>query len=373
MNITLELIRKELLQIFRNPLIVRVIVMAPVLQLIVLVFAANFEIKNLNIGFIDRDNTSISSSVKNSFVSSGYFKLKNIKKDYSEGLKEFDREDVDIIVEIPDNFEQDFKNGLHPNMFIAVNAINSMKAGVASSYISKTMATYYKSESFLSASKNSNLQSSPGIDVEYSDWYNPHLDYKSYMLAGVLCAIVTIMGILLTSLNVVREKEIGTIEQLNVIPITKSQFIIGKIVPFALVGLAQFTLGLIVAIIIFNMKIEGSIILLYVMLLVYLLVVLSVGFLISLFSETQSQAMFVSLFCMFIFILMSGLFTPVESMPDWAQYIVKLNPLSYMIESMRMIILKGSTFLNVIKDFSVLVCMGVFVNSLIFVFYKKVN
>jgi len=373
MNITLELIRKELLQIFRNPLILKIIVVAPVFQLIVLVYAADFEIKNFNIGVIDRDNTALSSSIKNSFVSSGYFKLKDIKKDYSEGLKEFDKEDVDIIVEIPDNFEADFKNDLHPNMFVAVNAINSMKAGVASSYISETMANYYKSESFLSAAKNTNLQSSPGIDVEYSDWYNPHLDYKFYMLAGLLSAIVTIMGILLTSLNVVREKEIGTIEQLNVIPITRSQFVIGKIVPFALVGLAQFTLGLIVAVILFNLKIEGSIVLLYAMLLVYLFVLLSIGFLISIFSETQSQAMFVSLFCLFIFILMSGLLTPVDSMPGWAQYIVMLNPFAYMVDAMRIIILKGSTFLNVLKDFSVLLGMGVIINSLVFVFYKKVN
>jgi len=373
MNITLELIRKELLQIFRNPLIVKVIVMAPILQLIVLVFAANFEIKNLNIGFIDRDNTALSTSLKNSFVSSGYFRLVGIKKDYSEGLREFDSEDVDIIVEIPSSFEKDLKNGLQPNMFIAVNAINSMKAGVASSYISSTITNYYKSEVFLSAVKNTNLQSLPTIDIKYSDWYNPSLDYKSYMLPGILCVIVTIMGILLTSLNVVREKEIGTIEQLNVIPITKSQFIIGKIIPFALVGLAQFTLGLIVAVIVFNLKMEGSLILLYAMLIVYLFVVLSIGFLISIFSETQSQAMFVSLFCMFIFILMSGLFTPIESMPIWAQYIVKLNPTAYMVDAMRMIILKGSTFLNMLKNFSVLLGMGVFVNSMIFIFYKKVD
>jgi len=373
MNITFELIRKELLQIFRNPLILKVILVAPVIQLIVLVYAANFEIKNLNMGIIDRDNTAVSASIKNSFTGSGYFKLKNIKKDYGEGLKEFDSEKVDIIVEIPNNLEKDLKNNLHPNMFIAINAINSMKAGVASSYISNTMTSYYKSDAFINASKNADLQSLPNIDVEYSDWFNPHLDYKSYMLPGILCVIVTIMGILLTSLNVVREKEIGTIEQLNVIPITKAQFITGKIVPFALVGLVQFTLGIIVAVIVFNLKMEGSIFLLYVMLLVYLLVVLSIGFLISLFSETQSQAMFVSLFCMFIFILMSGLFTPVESMPYWAQYIVKLNPTAYMVDAMRMIILKGSTFLNIIKDFSVLVGMGVLICSMIFVFYKKVN
>jgi len=373
MNITLELIRKELLQITRNSLIVKVIVMAPIIQLVVLVFAANFEIKNLDIGIIDRDNTAISASLKKSFVSSGYFRLLGIKKDYSEGLVGFDSGDLDIIVEIPNNFEKDLKRGINPGMFIAINAINSMKAGVASSYISSTITNYYRSEAFLNIVNNTNLQSLPSIDITYSDWYNPHLDYKSYMLPGILCVIVTIMGILLTSLNVVREKEIGTIEQLNVVPITKSQFIIGKIIPFALVGLVQFTLGLIVAVVVFNLKMEGSIILLYAMLLIYLFVVLSIGFLISIFSETQSQAMFVSLFCMFIFILMSGLFTPISSMPIWAQYIVKLNPTAYMVDAMRMIILKGSTFVNIVKDFSVLFLMGILVNSMIFIFYKKVN
>ena len=372
MNVTLELIRKELLQIFRNKLIMRVIIMAPVVQLIVLVFAANFEIKHLNLGVIDRDNTALSHSMKNSFVSSGYFKIKDISKNYTEALKEFDKENVDIILEIPDNFERDLKNGIRPSIFLAVNAINSMKAGVASSYIAKTMETYYTSDAFQKATKIiSSSQSS--INIEYSDWYNPHLDYKSYMLPGILCVIITIMGILLTALNVVREKEIGTIEQLNVIPITKAQFIIGKLVPFLLVGIVQFTLGTIIAVSLFSLHIEGSIFLLYIMIFVYLFVILGIGFFISLISETQSQAMFVSLFCMFIFILMSGIFTPIESMPYWAQKIVMVNPTYYMVDAMRLIILKGSTFYNVIRDFSVLLAMGVIINLMTFKFYKKVN
>ncbi|MFA7115681.1 MAG: ABC transporter permease [Bacteroidales bacterium] len=373
MNVTLELIRKEFLQIIRNKLIMKIIIMAPILQLIILVYAANFEIKHLNMGVIDRDNTELSLSLKNSFVSSGYFKLKNIEKDYTEGLKEFDREKVDIIIEIPNNFEQDLKKGTRPGLFIAVNAINSMKAGVSSSYIAKTMATYYKSETFQRVIKTTSTQNSSQINVEYSDWYNPQLNYKSYMLPGILCIIITIMGILLTALNVVREKEVGTIEQLNVIPITKAQFIIGKLVPFFIIGILQFTLGILIAISLFRLQIVGSIPLLYLMISVYLLVVLGIGFLISNISETQTQSIFVSLFFMFIFILMSGLFTPVESMPVWAQKISMINPAYYMVDTLRLIILKGSNFANVFHYFLILLGMAIIINFAIFRVYKKVS
>jgi len=308
MRIILAIIQKEFLQVFRNKVLTKVIFVVPVLQLIVLVFAANFEVENLSLGFIDKDNSSISHEVKNQLQGSGYFILKDVPKNYTQALEGFENNKIDVLVEIPANFHQDIVRGLTPRIAVSVNAINSMKAGLASSYVGSVISQI--GENLATKFTSYNRGSISKFDVTYSNWFNPKLDYKSFMLPGVLCLLITIIGILLTALNIVREKEVGTIEQLNVTPISKVQFVVGKLLPFGIISVVQLTMGLIVAAFVFGLKIQGSLLLIYGIVTVYMFAILGIGFLISTISETQSQAMFVTLFCMFLFILLSGLFTP---------------------------------------------------------------
>jgi ABC-2 type transport system permease protein len=191
------------------------------------------------------------------------------------------------------------------------------------------------------------------------------------MVPGILVLLVTMITLFLSGMNIVREKEIGTLEQINVTPIKKYQFIIGKLFPFWLLGLLLLTIGLIIAKLLFNVPIVGNIFLLYAYTSIYILVVLGIGLFISNFTETQQQAMFIAWFFMVIFILMSGLFTPIESMPIWAQRITDFNPIKYFVEVMRMVMLKGADFSNIYPQVIKTLTYAVVMNTLAVLSYKK--
>jgi ABC-2 type transport system permease protein len=193
------------------------------------------------------------------------------------------------------------------------------------------------------------------------------------MVPGILVLLVTMLTLFLSSMNIVREKEIGTLEQINVTPIKKYQFIIGKLFPFWVLGLAILSIGLAIAKLVFNIPILGNIGLIYLFTSVYLLVILGIGLIISNFTETQQQSMFVAWFFTVIFILMSGLFTPIESMPQWAQNITLFNPIRYFVEIVRIVLLKGATFSEISFQFFVIVLYAVILNGIAVCSYKKVS
>ncbi len=194
------------------------------------------------------------------------------------------------------------------------------------------------------------------------------------MVPGILAVLVTMVGAYLCSLNIVKEKEIGTIEQINVTPIKKYHFILGKLIPFWIIGIFVFSIGLLlVARFVYGIIPLGSLALLYGFLSIYLIAVLGLGLLISTYSNTQQQAMSVVFFFMVIFILMSGLFTSIDSMPHWARIIAKCNPVTYFIEVLRMIVLKGSGFNDLKTHFLIMIGFGIFFNSWAIFNYKKTS
>lgn len=206
-----------------------------------------------------------------------------------------------------------------------------------------------------------------------SFWYNPTMDYKTFMVPGILVLLVTMITLFLSGMNIVREKEIGTLEQINVTPIRKSQFLIGKLFPFWVIGMALLSIGLILAKLIFNTPMLGSILLIYLYTSIYIVVILGMGLLISNFSDTQQQAIFIAWFFVVIFILMSGLFTPIESMPRWAQIITEFNPIRYFVEVVRMVLLKGSGFMDILPQIVKTLIYSFVMNALAVWSYKKVN
>jgi len=209
------------------------------------------------------------------------------------------------------------------------------------------------------------------ISIANSYWYNPELNYKAFMVPGILVLLVTMIGAFLSSVNIVREKEIGTIEQINVTPIKRHQFMLGKTIPFWIIGMIELTLGLILAKLVFNIPTVGSFFTLYAFAAVYLLVVLGIGLLISTITDTQQQAMFITWFFFVIFILMSGLFTAIENMPPWAQKITAANPIRYFIEVMRMVLLKGAGFADIKAHFLIISFFAIAINYLAILRYRK--
>jgi ABC-2 type transport system permease protein len=204
-------------------------------------------------------------------------------------------------------------------------------------------------------------RSEPRIDVRTRSRYNPTLNYKFYMVPGILVALMTIIGSLLSAQNIAREKELGTLEQLNVTPITRGEFIIAKLLPFWVLGLVELSLGLLIGKLVFGLPMLGSLPLLYAVAAVYLAVALGVGLWISALVDTQQQAMFVTFFIVNIYLLMSGLFTPVDSMAPWVQTVTMINPVRHFVAISRAILMKGAGLADIAQPFLILVATAVLV------------
>jgi len=374
MKIIGYIIQKEFKQIFRNKGMLPIIFILPLLQLIILSNAATFDVKNISFSYIDNDKTSTSRALVDKFEASTYFNvLENFPstKHADEAMK---KGEVDVFLEIPRYFERSLVKNRKTDLALYINAIDGAKAGIENVYIQQIVEEFNQ-RIVIDLVNQSNSQTLDQIEVITipSFWYNNTLNYKTFMVPGILVLLVTMITLFLSGMNIVREKEIGTLEQINVTPIKKHQFIIGKLFPFWVLGLVILTVGLLIAKIIFNVPILGNIGLIYLFTSVYLLVILGMGLLISNFTNTQQQAMFIAWFFVVIFILMSGLFTPIESMPVWAQNITLFNPIRYFVEIIRMVMLKGSGLQDIFPKFAIITLYAIVMNGLAVWSYKKTN
>ncbi len=366
------IIQKEFIQVFRNRMMVPIIFVVPLVQLIILVNAATFEMKEIRMSVVDHDLSGISRKLVSKFSGSPFYRICHSGFSYQEAAEAMQRGEVEMILQIPAGFEKQVIRDRNATVQFVVNAINGQTAGLINAYSTMILFDYNRmmiAENF-DPSAMGDIRT---IQTDFRYWYNPKLNYKTYMVPGILVVLVTIIGMLLAGMNIVREKEIGTIEQINVTPINKLQFITGKMTPFWILALFELAFGLTLGKILFNIPMEGSLWLIFLSAGVFLFVILSFGLLISNITNTQQQAMLVSFFFMVIFILMSGLFTSVESMPEWAQQLNRLNPLMYLIRIMRMVLLKGSGFSDISPHFFALSVYAVLMLSLAVWRYRKVT
>ena len=374
MKTILFIIQKEFRQIFRNKGMLPVIFVLPLVQLLILSNAASFEIKNIKFSYIDNDHSVASRELVSKFEASKYFNIIESFDSKKEANLQMQTGKVDVILEIPNHFERDLITEKTTNLSVSINAIDGAAAGVENVYILQIITGFnQKIQTQLYQYNEASYVQPVNIVTIPSFWYNNTLNYKTFMVPGILVLLVTMITLFLSSMNIVREKEIGTLEQINVTPIRKYQFIIGKLFPFWVLGLVILTVGLTIAKVIFNVPILGSIGLIYFFTSVYLLVILGIGLIISNNSDTQQQAMFIAWFFSVIFILMSGLFTPIESMPQWAQNITLLNPIRYFVEIIRMVMLKGATFSDISRPFFIIVFYAFALNSIAVWSYRKTN
>ena len=343
------LLQKEFRQIFRDPGILRVIFMMPAIQLLVLPWAADYEVKNINLAVVDNDRSDYAQKLVSKIIASGYFKLDKYTASYNDALNDIESNSADIILQIPSSFEKDLVKESASNLFMAVNAINGAKAGLGSSYL-QTIIQNFNDDIRIQWIQLPKFSAQTRIDVTSSNWFNSHMNYKFFMVPGILVILVTMVGSFLAAVNIVKEKEVGTIEQINVTPVKKYYFILGKLIPFWILGLVILSIGLTIAYVAYGIIPAGRFITIYIFAGVYLLAVLGLGLLVSTFCSTQQQAMLTAFFMMMIFVLLSGLYTSISSMPEWAQWITKFNPVSYFIEVMRMIVLKGSNLADISKN-----------------------
>lgn len=364
------LLQKEFRLIFRDPTILRMIIVMPIIQLIVIPFAADYEVKNINFYAIDHDHSTYSQRLIQKMEASTYFNMVNYSTNVKDALEMVNRSEADVILTIPSGFEKDIVDGSHGKIFLEADAVNGIKAGLGISYASQIINRFnqeVRSEWMPVIPKGM----VPIIQVETSSWYNPHNNYHWFMVPGILAILVTMVGSFLSALNIVSEKEGGTIEQLNVTPIKKGHFILGKLIPFWILGLVSVTIGMVVGVIVYGLWPMGSVLSILFFAAIYLLAVLGIGLLVSTIVESQQQATLIAFFMMMVFILMGGLYTPVESMPEWAQWIARFNPPTYFIRDIRSIYLVGSSIWDLRVDLLITLGFAIFFNFLAVMNYRK--
>ncbi len=350
-----------------------IIIIVPVVQLIILVHAATMEMKHIELYVVDKDLSASSKKLINKFSGSPFFIISDIGFSINEAESAMKKNKTDVILNIPPDFERSLLSGNSSDLQLLIDGINGMKAGLINAYASAVITGFSNQifkEQGMEALVNTGMKT---INTKYSFWYNTMLNFKFYMVPGILVILVSMIGLFLTALNIVREKETGTIEQINVTPVKKYQLLAGKLVPFWIIALFELGFGLILGKILFKIPVEGSIVLLFSFAGVFLLAVLGIGLLISTMANTQQQVMFMVFFFMLTFILMSGIFTPEESMPYWAQKVNLLNPFSYFMRVIRMILLKGSGFKDILRDFTAITIYSILILSTAIWRYRKVT
>ncbi len=339
------IIQKEFRQIRRTRAYFALIFVAPFVQLLIMGSAITTEVKHVPIAVLDNDHTTASREIRNACAASGSFDFVGTATSEDQAIALLDDGKVKIVIVIPPHFERDMKNGRVPEIQVLVDGVDGNSAGVAFGYITAMLSQLQ--------------QQLKRITFVPRMWYNPNLDSKLNFVPGLIGILLIIVTTFLTALNIVREKEIGTLEQLMVTPVSGIQLIIGKIIPFMILGFMQLTVGVLAAGLVFGIWMKGSLLLLYGMTVIFCLSTLGLGIFVSTLADTQQQAMFIAWFFMIFALLLSGFFIPIENMPPAVQYITTINPLRYFILVVREIYLKGTEFRFLWKEALAMGVIGV--------------
>ncbi len=361
------LLEQEFKQFVRNAFLPKLVVIFPCLAMLVFPWVANLEITNIRVAVVDTDRSSFSTRLTAKIAASHYFRLAETAAGYDRALESVERGRADLILEIPAGFERDMMRGGVGRVMISANAVNGTKGVMGSNYMAATLAGFSQE-----LRDGAGLASAaPQIEISTRALFNPTMDYKVFMVPALMVMLLTIICGFLPTLNIVSEKEIGTIEQINVSPVSKLNFILAKLIPYWIIGFVVLSICFLVARLVYGLTPAGSLGTLYAGALLFIVVMSGMGLVISNHSATMQQAMFVMLFFVIVLILMSGLFTPVTSMPRWAQAIAWFNPPKYFISIMRMVYLKGSTLADLAPQFAALGGFALLLNLWAVAGYRK--
>ena len=352
------LIQKEFIQIRRNAFLPRLIILFPIVIMCVMPWVMSMEVKNIVVDVVDIDHTVESQRLVRQIAASNYFIFNGQKASYQEAMKDVEKGHADIILEIRDG-----------KYLIAANAVNGTKGSMGSAYLSQIV------NSQLPTPNSQRLrvgEQSSGI-LSTLNLYNKHQNYKLYMIPALLAIVMMLMTGFLPTLNIVGEKESGTIEQINVTPVSKWAFILSKLIPYWLIALFVVTVCILLAWLVYGLTPAGPIWLIYVLAMLLALFFSSFGLIISNYSDTMQQAIFVMWFFIVCIMLLSGLFTPTRSMPDWAYLTTYVNPMHYFIDAIRTVFIRGGGFREVAHQVLALLAIGLFMATWAVRSYKKNN
>ena len=339
-----HLIRKEFLQIRRNSFLPKLIIMFPIVVMCLMPWVMQMDVKNVVVDVVDIDHTVESQRLVQQVAASNYFIFGGQKDTYAEAMKDIEKGSADIILEIRDG-----------QYLIAANAVNGTKGSMGSVYLSQIVSAPFSASSAISV----------------LTLYNKQQDYKLFMIPALFAIVMMLMTGFLPTLNIVGEKEAGTIEQINVTPVSKWSFILAKLIPYWLIALFVITVCLLLAWIVYGITPAGPLWLIYVLAMLLALFFSSFGLIVSNYSDTMQQAMFVMWFFVVCIMLLSGLFTPTRSMPQWAYMTTYINPMRYFIDAIRTIFIRGGGLYETAHQVLALACIGALMGCWAVQSYKK--
>lgn len=370
MKTLIFLLEKEFKQIARNTIIPKMILGYPIMVLLIFPWAINFEVKNIKIDIVDNCKSVYSQRLMHKIDASVYFILNDAPQTYQEAFQSVEKGKADIVLEIPASFDVDLVKEKGARVRVSANAVNSTQGLQGNNYLTRVIADF-SSEIRDELAPEMQRSSFPRIDIVPDYRYNKALDYKRFMLPGFIVLMITLICGILPALNIVEEKETGTIQQINTTPVSKGNFILAKLIPFWVIGILILSISFLLVWIIYGLTPSGSFLSLYVASVIFIIGISGMGIIISNYSDTLQQASFLVMFFILIIILLSGLFTPVSSMPTWAQGLAYANPLTYFIKIMRLVYLKGSGLGDIIKPGVILVVFAIILNGWAVLSYRK--
>ena len=347
------LIQKEFIQIRRNAFLPRLIVIFPIMMMCVMPWVLNLEVKNIVVDVVDNDHSTLSQQLVHKVEASNYFIFNGQKPSYQTALEEVEKSQADVILVIPPDYEKDVVQGNAPQVLIAANAVNGTKGSLGSAYLSQIVM---------------NNRQSP---INVLSLYNKNQNYKVFMIPALMAILMMLLCGFLPALNIVGEKEAGTIEQINVTPVKKWQFILAKLIPYWLIAMFVMTICFLLAWLVYGITCQGNLLLVYLIAMLLALFWSSFGLIISNYSETMQQAIFVMWFFVVCMLLLSGLFTPTRSMPDWAYLTTYVNPMHYFIDAIRTVFVRGGDFQSIAHQVFALTCFALFMGAWAIRSYRK--
>lgn len=361
------LIQKEFIQIRRNAFLPRLIFIFPIMIMCVMPWVMNMEIKNIVVDVVDNDHSSMSSQLVHRIEASHYFVLHGQQDSYTHAMDDVESSKADVILEIPPYFERDMKRGEHPQVLIAANAVNGTKGSMGNAYLSSIISQHLVETTggatdFKSAASNA-------VSVLYL--YNKNLNYKLFMIPSLMAILVMLMCGFLPALNIVGEKESGTIEAINVTPVRKIDFILAKLIPYWLIAIIVMTVCFVLAWLVYGITSAGNLGLVYLLSMLLAFIFSGLGLVISNYNDTMQQAVFVMWFMVVCLMLLSGLFTPVRSMPHWAYLTTYVNPMHYFIDAVRTVFVRGGDFASVAHQVMALSIIAILMNCWAVYSYRK--
>lgn len=366
------LIQKEFIQIRRNSFLPKLIFVFPIVMMCIMPWVMNMEVKNIRVSVVDHDRSTPSQQLVHSVEASSYFIFTGQKPSYQYAIQEIETSKTDVVLVIPQDYSKQIVSGQRPQILIAANAVNGTKGAMGASYLSQIVVAHGAEVGQIGDLKSGGATLSPAVISTHPLFlYNKHLNYKVFMIPALFAILIMLMTGFLPALNIVGEKEAGTIEQINVTPVSKWTFILAKLIPYWLIALFLITVCLLLSWAIYGITCQGSVLLVYLLAMLLALFFSSLGLIVSNYSDTMQQAIFVIWFFVVTLMLLSGLFTPTRSMPHWAYLTTYINPMHYFIDAIRTVFVRGGNFHSIVHQVIALTIIAIVMGCWAVQSYKK--